>query len=611
MIYSIFTGVELTGRLNMMKRKPSDDTAPEPKRLKLNTNERGSLIDRDEISDYASPNALEVFCRVRPSSDDLDSRLYEIQDWKTLKIHPPDNFDGLSIDQFEFTRVFDSGVTQEEIARVLCYPVIENMIQSGHSALIFAYGITNAGKTHTILGNSKNSGMVPRALQHLCSISKKRNLNVVAEYFEIYNDNIYDLLKDIQKGKPRQSLKIRQDSTHMMILNLTQREIHGYNDAMKLIEQGVNNRKCAETSLNQNSSRSHSVFRLVVSGEETRSSKLCIVDLAGAERNGRTNTVGERLKEAGHINNSLSVLGRCLEVMKSNQIKNKQDIIPFRDTKLTRIFQEYFTHSENSSIKLIININPCRQDFEETLQALKFSALTVDIKPIKSKLDTSRHRMSGSLSPVRNRMRELESLIQTKDQELNEYKDKYLHYESNCIKMLEEAKKLEVSIKKIEYDTRQKVVNEMQEMFDELENMYKSCNFKIVHEYEEIIHKKNEIHNQRIKTILESKSKSMKDQAVSTIISSLDSTTNTECTTDDKKIQTYLLDSLCEKICFDQVSIPLCATNEHKEDSPENLSKTQPSLEVRPQKRRKVKTQPFSTNPVAKRTRKALLKPKD
>ncbi len=594
--------MELASLLNMLKRKPNEDSAPEPKRLKLNISERGSVIDHDEIPDFPPSSNLEVFCRLRPPSDNSESRLYEIVDWRTLKIHPPEHCEGLSIDQFEFTRIFDSGVTQEEIARVVCYPVIENMIQSGHSSLIFAYGITNAGKTHTILGNSKNQGMVPRALSHLCSLSKMRNLTVLAEYYEIYNDNIYDLLKDIQKGKPRQSLKIRQDSFNIKIQDLTQREILGYNDAMKVIEQGINNRKCAETSLNQVSSRSHSVFNLIVTGEGARASKLCIVDLAGAERNGRTGTMGERLKEAGHINKSLSVLGRCLEVMKANQNKNKQDMIPFRDSKLTRIFQEYFTQPGSSSIKLIININPCRQDFEETLQALKFSALTVDIKPVKSKLDTSRFRASGSLSPSRNKIKELEMLAQAKDLQIHEYREKCQDYERDRAKMVEETKKLEVLIKKIEYEVRQQVIGEMQEAFEELESMYKACNSKLVHQYEEIIHRKNEIYNDRIKTILESKQKHMQDKALSPIRTHQDSSTITENSTSEKSLQTS---HSYDKATFSHINLPFLSSLEHKENSPSKHSKSQ-ILELRTRKPNSVRTQPLHSTPVAKRTRKAL-----
>ena len=53
--------------------------------------------------------------------------------------------------------------------------------------------------------------------------------------------------------------------------------------------------------------------------------RLSFCDLAGSERQAKTNTTGDRIKEAGNINTSLLSLGRCMKVLKHNQI-NKYDI---------------------------------------------------------------------------------------------------------------------------------------------------------------------------------------------------------------------------------------------------------------------------------------------
>ena len=47
--------------------------------------------------------------------------------------------------------------------------------------------------------------------------------------------------------------------------------------------------------------------------------RLSFVDLAGSERHSKTQSKGDRLKEAGNINTSLMTLGKCLEYLRYNQ----------------------------------------------------------------------------------------------------------------------------------------------------------------------------------------------------------------------------------------------------------------------------------------------------
>lgn len=115
------------------------------------------------------------------------------------------------------------------------------------------------------------------------------------------------------------------------------------------------------TLANRESSRSHGIFTIKVvrihngapeDPDSAQVSRLAIVDLAGSERNKNTHTTGDRLKEAGNINKSLMVLGQCLEVLRSNQqklaapsavgVKKRIAVVPFRHSKLTEIFQNFF-----------------------------------------------------------------------------------------------------------------------------------------------------------------------------------------------------------------------------------------------------------------------------
>lgn len=78
--------------------------------------------------------------------------------------------------------------------------------------------------------------------------------------------------------------------------------------------QGEGNRVVAEHQLNRESSRSHTIFSIMLErstgaeGDEVIVSKLNLVDLAGSERISKTKSEGMVLKEAQQINKSLSFL---------------------------------------------------------------------------------------------------------------------------------------------------------------------------------------------------------------------------------------------------------------------------------------------------------------
>lgn len=96
--------------------------------------------------------------------------------------------------------------------------------------------------------------------------------------------------------------------------------------------------------VNERSSRSHSVVTVYVQrrrdGRPPSHSKLNLIDLAGSERVRKTNASGERLKEAQHINRSLSALG---DVVQALGAKGKTHV-PFRNSKLTYLLQDSLSH---------------------------------------------------------------------------------------------------------------------------------------------------------------------------------------------------------------------------------------------------------------------------
>jgi hypothetical protein len=108
-----------------------------------------------------------------------------------------------------------------------------------------------------------------------------------------------------------------------------------------------------------------------------RSSKFHFVDLAGSERQNKTAAQGERLKEAGNINKSLTVLGQVINsLVEISQGKSMH--IRYRDSKLTFILKDSL--GGNSKTCLIANVSPAASSFPETLSTLKFAQRAKQIK---------------------------------------------------------------------------------------------------------------------------------------------------------------------------------------------------------------------------------------
>ncbi len=106
-------------------------------------------------------------------------------------------------------------------------------------------------------------------------------------------------------------------------------------------------------------------------------SQLSLVDLAGSERTKRTKNTGSRLREAGNINSSLMALRNCMEALRENILNGTKKIVPYRDSKLTLLFKNYF--EGNGRLKMLLCINPRSIEFDETINVLKFSDLVKDI----------------------------------------------------------------------------------------------------------------------------------------------------------------------------------------------------------------------------------------
>ncbi|XP_057216807.1 kinesin-like protein KIF20A isoform X2 [Triplophysa rosa] len=213
--------------------------------------------------------------------------------------------------------------------------------------------------------------------------------SVWVSFYEIYNEFLYDLLDappSLQSRK-RATLRLSDDKYgNPYVKDLTWIHVRSAEEAWKVLKVGHRNQSFSSTQLNHNSSRSHSIFTIRVLQvqpqadlrQTTRISELSVCDLAGSERC-KDQQNGERMKEANNINTSLLTLGRCITALRHNQTNKSRPplVVPFRDSKLTRVLQSFFCGHGRSC--MVVNINPCASTYDETLQALKFSAIATQL----------------------------------------------------------------------------------------------------------------------------------------------------------------------------------------------------------------------------------------
>ncbi|CAD8155256.1 unnamed protein product [Paramecium octaurelia] len=383
-----------------IKKKPA---------IELPTVETLSVLDQNEPQ-----NGIEVICRIRPKFVGENYVNYIITD-KKLDIYETNNENEISNQKtFAFSQIYDQNSTQRNLHQEYVIPMIKDIFEKQKGGLVFTYGVTNSGKTYTIIGTQEAPGILPLTLQTLDKIKTAfllnktsieidgqvikigespyddyvlKEVNYTFQSFEIYNEEIYDLLAN---NKTKLQLKEIYDKK-CYVKDAVEKEINNNQQFKDLLQKALTNRQMGETTLNNQSSRSHTIFKIQVSflyQQEQftilKKQTICIVDLAGSERAKRAETQGSQLTEACNINKSLLVLGKCLKQMRCQNESDQNSRIPFRECKLTRLLCEYFT--EENRILMIVNVRLTSDDIEETLKVLHYGALSVNVNLLKSKI---------------------------------------------------------------------------------------------------------------------------------------------------------------------------------------------------------------------------------
>ncbi|KAL6502326.1 Kinesin-like protein KIN-14J [Orobanche hederae] len=373
---------------------------------------------------------IRVYCRIRPFLPGQSAKQTTVQyigENGELVVINPSKPGKDSHRLFKFNKVFGPAVTQEEVFRDT-QPLIRSVLD-GYNVCIFAYGQTGSGKTYTMTGPNMTSvvdwGVNYRALNDLFNISQRRHSSITYEIgvqmVEIYNEQVRDLLRN---GSFQKSFLIVFFDLHTLgIWNTSQpnglavpdaslHPVKSTTDVLELMNIGLMNRAVGATALNERSSRSHSILTVHVRGldlETNAVSRGCLhlVDLAGSERVDRSEATGDRLREAQHINKSLSALGDVIFAL-----AQKSPHVPYRNSKLTQVLQSSL--GGQAKTLMFVQLNPDVESYSETVSTLKFAERVSGVE-----LGAARSNKEGR--GVRELMEQVASLkdaVAKKDEEI-------------------------------------------------------------------------------------------------------------------------------------------------------------------------------------------------
>ncbi|KAK2424881.1 kinesin protein KIN-5D [Trifolium repens] len=378
---------------------------------------------------------------------------------------------------FVFDKVFGPNSQQKELYDQAVSPIVYEVLE-GYNCTIFAYGQTGTGKTYTMEGGAikKNgefptdAGVIPRAVKQIFDIleAQSAEYSMKVTFLELYNEEITDLLAPEETTKfvdekSKKPIALMEDGKGgVLVRGLEEEIVCTATEIYKILEKGSAKRRTAETLLNKQSSRSHSIFSITIhikectpEGEEMiKCGKLNLVDLAGSENISRSGAREGRAREAGEINKSLLTLGRVI-----NALVEHSGHVPYRDSKLTRLLRDSLGGKTKTCI--IATVSPSIHCLEETLSTLDYAHRA---KNIKNKPEVNQKMMkSAMIKDLYSEIDRLKQEVYAAREKNGIYipRDRYLHEEAEKKAMAEKIERME-----LDADSKDKNLVELQELYN-------------------------------------------------------------------------------------------------------------------------------------------------
>uniref|UniRef100_A0A8C1HMB5 Kinesin-like protein KIF14 n=1 Tax=Cyprinus carpio carpio TaxID=630221 RepID=A0A8C1HMB5_CYPCA len=340
-------------------------------------------------------SAVTVAVRARPftsrEKNEKTRQVIFMNDQETVVQHPDTKQSYTFTFDFSFCSINESDASfasQQVVYEKLARPLLERAFE-GFNTCLFAYGQTGSGKSYTMMGFGEEAGVIPRFCEELFSRlsrteTKEISCHLEMSYFEVYNEKIHDLLvaKDEQNQK-KMPLRVREHPVNgPYVADLSTNVVTSYADIQTWLELGNKQRATAATGMNDKSSRSHSVFTLVMTQTKTEfveeeehdhciTSRINLVDLAGSERCTSAQTSGDRLREGVSINKSLLTLGKVISSLSEQAQSRKKVFTPYRESVLTWLLKESL--GGNSKTAMIATLSPAASNMDESLSTLRYA----------------------------------------------------------------------------------------------------------------------------------------------------------------------------------------------------------------------------------------------
>ncbi|KAM7468134.1 hypothetical protein LguiB_015696 [Lonicera macranthoides] len=344
---------------------------------------------------------VQVILRCRPLSEDeirVNTPVMISCNELTREVTAVQNTGSKQIDKtFVFDKVFGPTSKQRDLYEQVVSPIVNEALE-GYNCTIFTYGQTGTGKTYTMEGEGrkgKEAGVIPRAVQQIFDILEAQNTeyNMKVTFIEIYNEDIADLLALDESSKNideriKKPITLMEDGKGAVFVRGIEEEIvYTADQIFKILDKGSARKHAADTLLNKQSNRSHSMFTITVQIKECTSEgvelikcgKLNLVDLAGSENILRSGAREGRAWEAGEINKSLLTLGRVI-----NALVEHSGHVPYRDSKLMRLLRDSLGGRAKTCI--IATVSPSVNCSEETFSTLDYTYRAKNIKNRPEKL---------------------------------------------------------------------------------------------------------------------------------------------------------------------------------------------------------------------------------
>ncbi|XP_074285951.1 kinesin-like protein KIN-5C [Silene latifolia] len=425
---------------------------------------------------------VQVLLRCRPFSDEeLRNNAPQVvtcNDYQR-EVSVSQNIAGKHFDRvFVFDKVFGPSSQQRDLYDQAIVPIVHEVLE-GFNCTIFAYGQTGTGKTYTMEGDCKRSksgpngelpaeaGVIPRAIKQIFDTLESQNAeySVKVTFLELYNEEITDLLAPEElsrvalEDRQKKQLPLMEDGKGgVLVRGLEEEIVTSSSEIFTLLERGSAKRRTAETLLNKQSSRSHSLFSITIhikeatpEGEELiKCGKLNLVDLAGSENISRSGAREGRAREAGEINKSLLTLGRVI-----NALVEHLGHIPYRDSKLTRLLRDSLGGRTKTCI--IATVSPAVHCLEETLSTLDYAHRA---KHIKNKPEVNQKMMKSALiKDLYGEIEKLKAEVYATREKNGVYipKERYYQEESERKAMGDQIEQMGVTI-----ESQQKQLEELQ-----------------------------------------------------------------------------------------------------------------------------------------------------